>query len=136
MSYVNAAILQFPSNYVLMSEEEITYVDGGYSFLNDENYSDVRTDVIRISAAHFNQVASLYNTTAGAVAVATAFLAQYGLPISAFASGVAAGICAIVAGIYSYIGSTYRELKVTVKSRGHYTTSSRTALGYSYQYIK
>ncbi len=30
------AALKMPSNYVPLTEEEMTYVDGGYSFLNDE----------------------------------------------------------------------------------------------------
>ena len=38
-TYANGTCaLQFPSNYVLMDTEEMTYVDGGYRFLSDEWY--------------------------------------------------------------------------------------------------
>ena len=37
MTYVNGTCaLQMPSSYVLMTKDEMTYVDGGYNFLCDE----------------------------------------------------------------------------------------------------
>lgn len=134
MSYGNAAVLQFPSNYVLMSEEEMTYVNGGYSFLCDENYSDVRTDTKKISATQFNRIAAVYAGCAATATVAAEILTGCGFPISAVAATIVAGICGMIAAANAYAG-TYNALQISVRSCGHYTTSGRTALSHSYKFI-
>lgn len=83
MSYTTGATaLKMPSNYVPLTEEEMTYVDGGYTFLCDEwlgwhkrTRSDVGASVELVGA-----IAEVFLVFSAGVSFATA-LQKYGIKI-------------------------------------------------------
>ncbi len=60
-------LLQMPSNYVSLSDDEMIYVEGGYTFLNDEWFGWHKTD--RKTFAHgMNVVATIASVIVGLTA--------------------------------------------------------------------
>lgn len=130
-TYANGtAALKMPQSYVPLTEEEMTYVDGGYSFLNDENYSDVRTDTKLVSAATCNSIAARYSGCATTSACAVGILQACGVAISAVGAGIVIAVCGMISS-YFWTASAHNGLKLTVTSIGHYITQGRTATDFS-----
>lgn len=91
-------ILNMPNNYLELEDDEMMYLDGGWS--------------ITISATKCNRIAAVAAMGAGAAAAIGGILglASYGL--GAAIAAVVAGIATVISG-YFWLAGTYKGVKIT-----------------------
>lgn len=106
MCYDGALVI--PSNYAVMSEDEMTYVEGGASFS------------IKVNSVTVNRIAALACVGAGVAVVAGALLSIHsgGLTLKAGVD-LAGGLLAIGSGLAWY-ASTYNSIEIGINKKGKF----------------